>query len=69
MPAMEFRAYDKDRDKDAARRIWYECGWLRDDDTVALDTFLQCTRSLVALIDGEPECLVQSAMGTIRHLK
>ena len=69
MLAMEFRAYDEDRDKPAAQRIWYECGWLRDDDTAALDTFLQCTRSLVALIDGEPECLVQTAMGTVRYLK
>ena len=66
---MNFRAYNESTDKEAAHRIWYECGWLREDDTAMLDTFLSCTRSLVALIDGEPECLVQTAMGTVRHLK
>ncbi len=65
---MNFRAYDESCDKSAAHRIWYECGWLREDDTAALDTFLQCCRSHVALIDGEPECLVQTAMGTVRYL-
>ncbi len=66
---MNFRAYDESCDKPAAHRIWYECGWLRDDDTAALDTMLQCSRSHVALIDGDPECLVQTAMGTVRYLK
>ncbi len=66
---MNFRAYDASCDKPAAHRIWYECGWLRDDDTVALDTLLECSRALVALIDDEPECLVQTAMGTVRYLK
>ena len=66
---MNFRVYNENNDKAAAHRIWYECGWLREDDTAMLDTFLSCTRSLVALIDGEPECLVQTAMGTVRYLK
>ena len=66
---MNFRTYNSETDKEAVHRIWYECGWLRDDDTAALDTFLEFTRSHVALVEDQPECLVQTGMGTVRYLK
>ncbi len=68
MPAMEMRAYDEIRDKDAVCRIWREAGWMEGDKTEAFDAHRAASRGLVALIDGEAECLVLTSPGTVRYL-
>ena len=68
MPAMEFRAYDEDRDKDAVCRIWREAGWMEGDKTEAFDVHRAASRGLVAMINGEAECLVLTSPGTVRYL-
>ncbi|MEE9130568.1 MAG: hypothetical protein V3T84_11165 [Phycisphaerales bacterium] len=65
---MELRAYDESRDKDAVCRIWREAGWMEGDKTEAFDAHRAASRGLVALIDGEAECLVLTSPGTVRYL-
>ena len=65
---MEWRAYDENRDKEAVYRIWREAGWMEGDKTEALDAHRAASRGLVALIDGEAECLVLTSPGTVRYL-
>jgi hypothetical protein len=63
------RPYDPEKDREAARRIWREVGWLEKGHEEELDAFVRCGRALVSEIDGEAECLVTSAPGTIRYLR
>ena len=65
---MEYRNYDPTKDKDAVHRIWREIGWLEKGKEELVDLFVECGRALVADLDGEAECLVISAPGTIRYL-
>jgi hypothetical protein len=65
---VEFRAYNPEKDREAVHRIWRETGWLEKDKEEAMDLFVECGRALVADIAGEPECLVITAPGTVRHL-
>jgi hypothetical protein len=64
-----FREYDAARDAAAVHRIWVETGWIENDDynKKAMDELLTCGRTVVADIDGEPECLVLTTPGTVRH--
>jgi len=67
---MDCRAYHPERDKEAARRIWREIGWLekeREKESV-IDEFLAAGRAWVAELDGSVECLVSTGAGTIRYL-
>jgi hypothetical protein len=65
----EFRDYDVDKDKAAALRIWREVGWLDNEEKEdALSRFIACGRARVADIDGEAECLVNTAPGTLRYI-
>jgi hypothetical protein len=64
-----FRAYDPDRDRDAAHRIWMEVGWLEKDKTEAADVFISACRAMVAEVEGAAECLVLSAPGSLRYLE
>ncbi len=66
---MTYRAYDAERDKTAAHRIWRETGWIEEGQEEAMDTFLQAGRAMVAEVDGEAECLVASAPGEMRYLE
>ena len=66
---MTFREYDPIRDKEAAHRIWMETGWLAKGKEEAMDIYVGSGRAMVAEVDGEAECLVLSAPGTIRHLE
>jgi len=66
---MIFRAYDAERDKQAARRIWREVGWIEEGQEEALDILVRAGRSMVAEIGGEAECLVLSSPGEIRYLE
>jgi hypothetical protein len=67
-----FRDYDVDKDKVAALRIWREVGWLDDakDEKKedALARFIACGRAQVAEVNGEAECLVNTAPGTLRYI-
>ncbi len=63
------RTFDATRDREATRRIWREIGWLdpgvENDEVV--DGWVDAGRALVADINGEAECLVCTAPGTLAH--
>lgn len=63
------RPYDMERDIGPVTRMWREVGWIDDTDGQAagLRDFLEEGHSIVADIEGEPECLVQWAPGSLRH--
>ena len=65
---MAFRNYDPERDKEAVHRIWRETDWIEKDETKTMDIFVDSNRAMVAEVDGEAECLVLSAPGTVRYL-
>lgn len=68
---MTYRDYDPERDAKAVRRIWKECGWIRDEerDGVYVDSvFKAANDALVATIDDTPECAVHGMYGEIRYL-
>jgi hypothetical protein len=67
---VRFRDYDPPKDKDAVHRIWREVGWLEEGEkkAEAVDLLVECGRALVAEVNGEAECLVTTAPGTIRYL-
>ncbi|MGC9398016.1 MAG: hypothetical protein ACP5HM_02645 [Anaerolineae bacterium] len=52
---MTFRAYNHERDREAAFRIWCEVGWTEDDKPKreAFDLFVGACRALVAEVEGE----------------
>ena len=63
------RPYNSDRDRDAVCRIWREVGWIdSEDDEKALDIFLESGRTVVADLDGTPECMVNTDPGTLQYL-
>jgi hypothetical protein len=69
---MEYRVYDAARDKEAARRIWHETGWLepgKAEHEEAMDLFVASGRALVADVRSEAECLALTASGFIRYLE
>ncbi len=64
-----FRAYEPERDLPAVQRIWKECGWVESDEEVAaIEDFLKDGDTIVATIDGEPECCAHSSQGKIQYL-
>lgn len=67
---MIFRDYDPDRDRQAALRIWREVGWLKDGEKKELGaaTLIDSSHALVAEINGEAECLVNTLASTIRYM-
>ena len=65
---MQYREYDPSRDREAVHRIWREVGWLGKDKTKIMDTILESCRAVVAEVNGEAECLVNSAAGVLRYL-
>jgi hypothetical protein len=65
---MILRAYDAERDRKAACRIWREVGWIEEGQEEAVDIFVQACRAMVAEVNEEAECLVLSAPGEIRYL-
>ncbi|MHC4827771.1 MAG: GNAT family N-acetyltransferase, partial [Planctomycetota bacterium] len=65
---MCFRVYDVEKDKDAAHRIWLETGWIEPGHERQMDLFIEAARSWVAEMNGEAECLVNTAPGTVRYL-
>jgi predicted acetyltransferase len=65
---MIFRSYDPSRDREAVRRIWQEVGWLPQGKEEPMFWWLDAGPALVAELNGEAECLVQTAPGTLRYL-
>ncbi len=66
---MRFRDYNPEKDRAAALRIWREVGWLDDEKKEdALARFIACGRAQVAEVNGEAECLVNTAPGTLRYI-
>lgn len=67
---MTIRDYDAAKDLKAVRRIWKEVGWIEkeDEDGLFVETFFnQGNDALVALMDGEAECSVAGADGTMNY--
>jgi len=65
---VEYREYDHSRDREAVHRIWREIGWLGKDKAEIMDAILESSRAMVAEVNGEAECLVNSAAGVMRYL-
>jgi predicted acetyltransferase len=64
---MCFRRYDPALDREAAIRIWRETGWARGDQEHAIDHVIAAGAARVAVVDGQAECVVTTARGTVRH--
>jgi hypothetical protein len=57
---MNWREYDSTRDRDAALRIWHECGWIdrtKENQVEAANLVVESDQALVAELRGEAECL------------
>jgi len=65
---MTFRNYEPSKDKDAVHRILREVGWLEKGKEEVLDASIESARAMVAEVNGEPECIVTTAPGTMRYL-
>src|ERR687887_1055244 len=65
---MTIRDYDPGRDKEAAHRIWREVGWLEKGKEEGMDLLVEAGRALVGEAQGEAECLVLTAAGTMKYL-
>lgn len=66
---MNWRPYEPERDRQAAHRIWYETGWLQPERPGAFEASSAAGRAIVTELDGQPECLVLTAPGSIRYLR
>jgi hypothetical protein len=63
------RAYEHERDREAAHRVWLEVGWIDKDQTEIADIFYQSGGAMVAEVSGAAECLVLTAPGCMRYLQ
>ncbi len=69
MPEPEIRPYQASEDAAACRRVWHEAGWVDGaKNETAFAEFVESARSLVGLVDGSPECLVNVHAGLLRYL-
>ncbi len=64
---MQYRKYNPRKDKEAVHQIWYDCGWIQQGYPDPMDVLIEKARTIVADVDGWPECLVASYFGDIRH--
>lgn len=66
---MTVRHYNPKRDREAVHRIWYEIGWLDEDEAKrgVLDTFLTSGDCWVSELDGDAECMVLIQEGRLRY--
>jgi len=68
---VEIRNYNPETDFDGVARIWREIGWIEsgnENHEKALGLFAEQYDSLVAIVDGSPECFVSTGMGSMRYL-
>ena len=67
---MTFRTYQKDKDLEAALRIYREVGWVSEKaHEQAVQQLLESGRGLVAELQGSAECVVVGDTGSIRYLQ
>ncbi len=67
---INFRKYEPSKDRKAVTRIWRESGWIdKKEHEQALDAVIAGSRTLVAEVNSEAECMVNSCDGILRHLK
>jgi predicted N-acetyltransferase YhbS len=65
---MRFREYNPDKDKKAAVRIWREVGWVeKKEHEEAMAAVLKSGRTMVAEVNGEAECMVNTSPGTVSY--
>ncbi len=67
---MDIRDYRASKDLRAVRRIWKECGWIKnieEDGTFVEPFFEAADDALVGILDGEAECAVHGANGDITY--
>ncbi len=65
----EILEYDHERDWEAVKRIHFEVGWLDDeDDAKAFERLAARLDGVVFPLDGEAECAVFTAPGSMRYL-
>ena len=68
--ALTILDYDHDRDWEALKRIYFEVGWLDDeDDAKAFEPLAKRYDGVVFPLDGAAECAVFMAPGAMRHLE
>lgn len=68
--AIDIQPYDHARDFAALKRIYFEVGWLGDDEeAAAFEEEARHLRGFVFPVDGEAECAVLVAPGAMRHLR
>ena len=60
------RPFDYDKDLDAVKRIWREVGWTTSATETGIDDFFAVGETIVATMDGVPECSVHILDGTMR---
>jgi hypothetical protein len=68
---VEIRSYNPETDFDGVARIWREIGWIEsgnENQDKGLELFAEQYDSLVAIVDGSPECFVSTGMGSMRYL-
>jgi predicted acetyltransferase len=68
---MDFRPYDKNRDREAGHRIRRETGWIEPGNKTheeAMDRYLEAGRALVTDVDGEAERLALTCPGQTCYL-
>lgn len=64
------RPYDAENDRDAAIRIWREVHWITKEEEIKwASQWFEATRTDVAEVNGEVECLASSTDGTYRYLE
>ena len=67
---LNIRTYNPQKDRQAVHRIWQEIQWIKgEDEEKMMDAFLSEGRTLIAELNGEPECLAASVPGTFRYLE
>jgi hypothetical protein len=63
------RRFDYERDHAALYQIYHEVGWLTRGQEQNTDTMLSAGRAWVADLDGQPECVMLTVPGWVRHLE
>jgi hypothetical protein len=69
---LKIEFYEKARDREHCLRIWEECGWIDSLDghnALFAESHFEAGRALVARPNGEAECLVLAATGSLRYLE
>ena len=63
--ALDIRPMVYPDDLPAIRRIWREVGWVDESEEKHVDDFFSVGNTLLATIDGDPECSVHTVQGLL----